>query len=99
MRRLVRETTLAVDNLVAPLFVKEGIGEPQPITSMPGHSQHSLESLRKEVAELASLGIPAIVLFGIRRRKMAPARAPTATMGSSSARCASCAPIWATSSF
>ncbi|MFN2614522.1 MAG: porphobilinogen synthase, partial [Actinomycetota bacterium] len=65
MRRLVRETTLKVDDIVAPLFVKEGIAEPAPIESMPGHAQHSLESLRKEVAEIAGLGIPAVILFGI----------------------------------
>jgi porphobilinogen synthase len=65
LRRLARETTLAVDDLIAPLFVKEGISEPQPIVSMPGQFQHTLESLRKEVAEIASLGIPAVVLFGV----------------------------------
>jgi porphobilinogen synthase len=69
LRRLVRETTLVVDDLVAPLFVKEGIHEPQPISSMPGHMQHTLESLRKEVAELAGLGIPAVILFGIPASK------------------------------
>jgi porphobilinogen synthase len=65
LRRLVRETTLGVDDLVAPLFVKEGITDPQPIDSMPGQSQHTLESLRKEVSEIAALGIPAVVLFGV----------------------------------
>ena len=65
LRRLVRETTLNVDDLVAPLFVKDGIAEPQPILSMPGQAQHTIESLRKEVAEIATLGIPAVILFGI----------------------------------
>src|SRR5438067_13473970 len=65
MRRLVAETTLASGDFVAPLFVKEGITEAQPIGSMPGHVQHTLESLRKEVVEIAGLGIPAILLFGI----------------------------------
>ena len=65
MRRLVAETTLATGDLVAPLFVKEGITEAHPIASMPGHVQHTLESLRKEVVEIAGLGIPAILLFGI----------------------------------
>ena len=69
LRRLVRETTLGVDDLVAPLFVKEGIADPQPIVSMPGQSQHTLESLRKEVAEVARSGIPAIILFGIPAEK------------------------------
>jgi porphobilinogen synthase len=69
LRRLARETTLSVDDLVAPLFVKEGIDEPHPIATMPGQVQHTLESLRKEVAELAALGVPAVVLFGVPARK------------------------------
>jgi porphobilinogen synthase len=69
MRRLVAEARLSVDDLVAPLFVKEGIDAPQPIASMPGVVQHTQESLRKEVRALADLGIPAVVLFGIPARK------------------------------
>ncbi|HEX4489613.1 MAG TPA: porphobilinogen synthase [Acidimicrobiia bacterium] len=65
LRRLVAETRLSVDGLVAPLFVKEGLDGPEPIVSMPGVVQHSQESLRKEVRELAGLGIPAVMLFGI----------------------------------
>jgi len=65
LRRLVAETTLGTGDLVAPLFVKEGITDPVPITSMPGHAQHTLESVRKEVVEIAGLGIPAVILFGI----------------------------------
>jgi porphobilinogen synthase len=65
LRRLVAETRLSVDDLVAPLFVREGITEPQPITSLPGVVQHTRDSLRKEVVELAGLGIPAVVLFGV----------------------------------
>jgi porphobilinogen synthase len=65
LRELVREHELSRRDLVAPLFVKEGIGEAVPIASMPGHAQHTLESLRKEAAELAGLGIPALLLFGI----------------------------------
>jgi porphobilinogen synthase len=65
LRELVREHELSRRDLVAPLFVKEGIGEAAPIPSMPGHAQHTLESLRKEAAELAGLGIPALLLFGI----------------------------------
>ena len=49
LRRLVAETRLSVDDLVAPLFVREGIDEPQPIASLPGVVQHTRESLRKEV--------------------------------------------------
>ena len=65
LRDLVRETDLAPRHLVAPLFVKEGIAEPAPISSMPGHHQHTLESLRKEARELAERGVRALVLFGI----------------------------------
>jgi porphobilinogen synthase len=69
MRRLVAETTLTVDDLIAPLFVREGIDAPQPIASLPGVVQHTRESLRKEVAELAGLGIPAVILFGVPAAK------------------------------
>jgi porphobilinogen synthase len=69
LRRLVAETRLGVDDLVAPLFVREGIDEPQPISSLPGVVQHTRESLRKEVAELADLGIGAVILFGVPARK------------------------------
>ena len=69
LRRLVAETRLSVDDLVAPLFVREGINEPQPILSLPGVVQHTRESLRKEVAELADLGIPGVILFGVPAEK------------------------------
>jgi porphobilinogen synthase len=66
---LVAETRLSVDDLVAPLFVKEGIAEPEPVASMPGVVQHTQESLRKEARVLADLGVPAVILFGIPARK------------------------------
>jgi porphobilinogen synthase len=69
LRRLVAETRLSVDDLVAPLFVREGIDEPQPIVSLPGVVQHTRESLRKEAARLVDLGIPALMLFGVPARK------------------------------
>jgi porphobilinogen synthase len=65
MRRLVAETRLSVDDLVAPLFVREGIDEAAPIASMPGQSQHTVASLLVEGKRLASLGVPALVLFGV----------------------------------
>src|SRR6476659_6703927 len=65
LRRLVAETRLSVDGLVAPLFVQEGIDGPKPIASMAGVVQHTQESLRKEVRELSGLGVPAVMLFGI----------------------------------
>ncbi len=69
LRRLVAETTLTANDLVAPLFVREGIDAPRPIASLPGVVQHTRESLRKEVRELAGLGVPAVILFGVPARK------------------------------
>ena len=69
MRRMVAETRLTTDDLIAPLFVREGITEPQPIESLPGVVQHTRESLRKEVAELAALGVPGVILFGVPATK------------------------------
>jgi porphobilinogen synthase len=69
LRRLVAETRLTVDDLVAPLFVREGIDEPAPIASLPGVVQHTRESLRKEVAALADLGVPGVLLFGVPAAK------------------------------
>ncbi|MGI9022053.1 MAG: porphobilinogen synthase [Acidimicrobiales bacterium] len=65
VRRLVAETRLSVDDLVAPLFVREGIRDPQPVESMPGVVQHTRESLRKEAHTLAGLGVPAVIVFGV----------------------------------
>ena len=65
MRELVAEVRLGVKDLVAPLFVREGISSPQPILSLPGVEQHTLDSLRSEVVQLAELGVPAVILFGI----------------------------------
>jgi porphobilinogen synthase len=69
LRALVRETDLSPRHLIAPLFVKEGVADPVPIPSMPGHLQHTLESLRKEAREIAEKGVLAFVLFGIPERK------------------------------
>ncbi len=65
LRRLVAETRVSVDDLVAPLFVAEGIDEPRPIASLPGHCQHTLGSLVVEAKRLCALGVPAVVLFGV----------------------------------
>jgi porphobilinogen synthase len=69
LRRLVAEARLGVDDLVAPLFVREAIDAPVPITSMPGVVQHTRESLVKEVGELADLGISGVILFGVPEHK------------------------------
>lgn len=65
MRRLVAETTLDPGDLVLPMFVKEGITEPNPVTSMPGVVQHTRDSLRKAAHEAAEAGVGGIILFGI----------------------------------
>jgi porphobilinogen synthase len=66
---MVAETRLSVDDLIAPLFVREAIPSPQPIPSLPGVVQHTRDSLVKEARRLADLGVPAVVLFGIPARK------------------------------
>jgi porphobilinogen synthase len=69
LRRMVAETSVSVDDLIAPLFVREGIDEPRPIASLPGVVQHTRDSLIKEARRLAQLGVPAVVLFGVPARK------------------------------
>lgn len=69
IRDLVAEVNLGVHDLVAPLFVREDISTPRPIASMPGVMQHTRESLRKEVHQLAELGVPAVILFGVPTTK------------------------------
>ena len=69
IRRMVKETVLEKDDLIFPLFVKHGKGEREPISSMVGHYQLSVDELVKEAKEVWSLGIPAIILFGIPRKK------------------------------
>ena len=69
LRRLVAETRLSPDDFIAPLFVREGITEPQPIASIPGIAQHTLGSLRAEVADLVGLGVPGVILFGVPESK------------------------------
>jgi porphobilinogen synthase len=81
LRRLVAEARVSVDDLVAPLFVKDGIGAPEPISSMPGVVQHTQESVRKEVRALADLGVPAVILFGIPAAKDAVGSGADATDG------------------
>jgi porphobilinogen synthase len=65
LRSLIRETDLAPHDLIAPLFVKEGISEPMPVASMPGQFQLTLEALRKEAVETASRGVLGFMLFGV----------------------------------
>jgi porphobilinogen synthase len=69
MRELVAETRVSTNDLIAPLFVKEGATEPQPIVSLPGVVQHSLASLEREVEELVDLGVRGVILFGVPEKK------------------------------
>jgi len=69
IRDLVAETSLDVGDLVAPLFVAEGIDAPRPIPSLPGHGQHTRESLRLEVRRLVALGVRSVLLFGLPAAK------------------------------
>ena len=69
MRRLVRRTSLNIDDLVYPLFVREGQGIKTPIKSMTGCFHFSPDTIAAEAAEVASLGIPAVLLFGLPDKK------------------------------
>ena len=69
VRKLVRETTLAVDDLMYPLFVVHGRGVREPIGSMPGQSRLSVDELVQECKDVAGIGIPAVLLFGLPAHK------------------------------
>ncbi|MDW8213759.1 MAG: porphobilinogen synthase [Roseiflexaceae bacterium] len=69
LRRMVRETVLSADDLIAPLFVVAGSGIVRPIRSMPGYAQLSVDQLDPEINEIAELQIPAVLLFGIPAHK------------------------------
>ncbi len=69
IRKMVRETRLSVDNLIYPLFVRSGKSKRVEISSMPGIYQYSIDTLFQELEEVQSLGIPAILLFGLPDKK------------------------------
>ena len=69
LRRMIRETSLSVDNLIEPLFVVPGKGVRKPISSMPGVFQLSVDELIREAREVQAAGIPAVILFGIPDKK------------------------------
>jgi porphobilinogen synthase len=69
LRKMVRETTLQVDDLIYPLFVVHGRGVREPIESMPGQKRVSIDELLKEAKDTASMQIPAILLFGVPHEK------------------------------
>ena len=69
MRRMVRETSLSVDDLILPLFVRPGTGVRNPIASMDGQFQLSVDTLVEEAKAIHDLGVPAVILFGIPESK------------------------------
>jgi porphobilinogen synthase len=69
LRELIRETSLEPRNFIYPLFVGPGRDKVQPIPSMPGVAQWSVDRVAKECADVQSLGVPAVILFGIPERK------------------------------
>jgi porphobilinogen synthase len=81
MRRLVAETRLHPAELVLPMFVREGLSEAVPISSMPGVVNHSLDSLRRAAVEAAASGVGGIMLFGIPEHKDAVGSGATADNG------------------
>lgn len=64
-RRLVRETSLSANDFIYPMFVLDGIGQREPVASMPGIDRLSIDLVLKEAEELLALGIPAVALFPV----------------------------------
>ena len=69
LRRLARETRIAPEDLIYPLFVRDAIDGPQPLAAMPGHYQHTVDSLIRETEAAIKVGVRSFVLFGIPARK------------------------------
>src|SRR5689334_21419005 len=69
LRRMVRETVLAADDFIYPLFVTAEAGIVRSIESMPGHAQWSVDRVAAEIEEVVTLGVPAVLLFGLPARK------------------------------
>jgi len=81
LRRLVAETRVHPAELVLPMFVREGLSEPVPISSMPGVVNHSLDSLRRAAVQAAEAGVGGVMLFGIPEHKDAIGSGATADDG------------------
>ncbi|HEV2013229.1 MAG TPA: porphobilinogen synthase [Candidatus Dormibacteraeota bacterium] len=69
LRRLARETRIAAEDLIYPLFVRDAIDEPRPIEAMPGHHQHTIDSLTREAEAAIKVGVRSFLLFGIPAHK------------------------------
>src|SRR5438552_15901504 len=72
LRRLARETWLAPEDLIYPLFVRDAIDEPRPIEAMPGHQQHTIESLTRVAQAALQVDVRRAVLFGVPPQNDAP---------------------------
>ena len=97
LRRMVRETRLSVDGLIYPVFVVPGADVKEEIASMPGVFHQSVDRLVEDAREVADLGIPAMLLFGLPRTKDWEGSERGPTTGSFSKRCARSnarRPIW-----
>lgn len=81
VRNLIRNVILTPNDLIYPLFIKEGLKEKTPISAMPGCYQHNLDSLKSEIKEIQSLGLPAVLLFGIPLHKDAKGSAALSDKG------------------
>jgi porphobilinogen synthase len=81
MRRLTAETRLHPAELILPVFVREGIGEPLPLQSMPGVVQHSIGSLRRVAADAAAAGLGGVMLFGVPDKRDATGTGATEANG------------------
>lgn len=88
LRNMVRETQISKSDLVYPVFIKEGTNEKNPVDSMPGIYQYTLDRFDEELERIQAAGIPAILIFGIPRTRMNAAAALTMKMVSHSVRCA-----------
>lgn len=69
LRRIVAETTLSTDDLIAPIFVREGIDAPEQIASLPGVLQHTINSAMTEIDDLQQVGVGAVIFFGVPENK------------------------------
>src|SRR5690348_10066481 len=69
LRRLAAQVQLHPSDLILPMFVREGIDEPVPVSSMPGVLQHTMESLRKAAVEAVEAGVTTLALFGVPETK------------------------------
>jgi porphobilinogen synthase len=93
---MVAETALRPAELVLPVFIKEGLADPQPIGSMPGVVQHTRESLRKAASAAVEAGVGGIIVFGIPADRTASAAAPTTPRASPRSRSPTSGPRSAT---